>query len=340
MKLSLILPVYNGERTLEATLTGLDRPAFPYELLAVDDGSTDGTPAILARLAERDPALRLLTQENAGPAAARNLALKEARGDYVMFCDADDAYLPGFPEKAVLEAEKRGADLLLAGFLLTEPGKAGVPYAHRDCATEEIPENLAELYRANLLNQVWAKVFRRDLLEGMCFPDRKWGEDRLFLFEALSRAKSPAVWSQPIYDYRQQKGSLISRFLPDKPDACREADEAFRAAAKALGAPSVPCREAADYMLVKSLWSCLTTLFSPSCPLSRKEKKDFVRALLVREQGIERRYPADCGRAFRVLARVMAKGSVFSVYHTAKAVATLSGAMPDAARRAKHAYNR
>ena len=126
--------------------------------------------------------------------------------------------------QAVLEAEKRGADLLLAGFLLTGPGRPGAPYVYRDCDSREVPENLPGLYRANLLNQVWAKVFRRDLLEGLTFPDRTWGEDRLFLFQALARAKRPAVWSEPVYDYRQQKGSLISRFLPDKPEACREAE--------------------------------------------------------------------------------------------------------------------
>ena len=340
MKCSVIIPVYNGARTIEATLAGISRPAFPYEILVVDDGSTDGTGEILLSLAKSDPALRVIRQENAGPAAARNRGLAEAAGEYIMFCDADDAFLPGMPEQAVLEAEKRGADLLLAGFVLTEPGRESAPYTYRDLDGAEVSARLADLYRSNLLNQVWAKVFRSDLIRTLSFPDRKWGEDRLFLFQALSRAKSPAVWSESMYDYRQQKGSLISRFLPDKPAVCREADEAFRTLAKALGAWDEPCRAAADYMLVKSLWSALTTLYSPSCPLTRREKTAYVRAVLAEEQGRERIYPADCGKAFRVLAKVLAKGSPSTVRVTAKAVATLSGILPDAARRAKHAYNR
>ena len=338
MKLSVIIPVFNGAKTIESTVAGIPRPAFPYEILVVDDGSTDGTREILSGLAKKDPCLRVIVQENAGPAAARNRALGEAAGEYVTFCDADDAFLPGMPEAAVAEAEKRGADLLLAGFLLTEPGKPGAPYTYRDLDARGISEHLGELYRANMLNQAWAKVFRRDLIRDLSFPDRKWGEDRLFLFSALARAKTPALWSQPVYEYRQQPGSLISRFLSDKCEICREVDDAFRALAKELNAPA--CREAADYMLVKSLWSAFTTLFSPSCPLSAGEKKDYVRAALAEERGQERRFPADCGRAFKILAKTLASGDTAAVCRTARLVALASRVMPSAARRAKHAYNR
>lgn len=340
MKLSVIIPVYNGEKTVRDTLSAISMTALLHEVIVVDDGSTDGTWPLLSQMAESDPALRIFHQENAGPAAARNLALREARGEYIMFCDGDDLFLPGMPEQAVEEAQALAADLLLTGFVLTAPGQPGAVYASSDLGSREIPERLPELYRKNLLNQVWAKVFRRDLIEGMCFSDRKWGEDRLFLLEALARAKTPAVWSQPVYEYRQHTGSLISRFLPEKVDACRAADLAFRETAATLGAWNESCREAADYMLTKSLWSCLTTLFSPSCPLSRREKKAYVADLLAGERGQERRYPADCGKAFQALARVMEQGSPAAVLATARAVAALSGLMPSLARRAKHAYNR
>ncbi|MBQ3865768.1 MAG: glycosyltransferase family 2 protein [Clostridia bacterium] len=338
--LSVIIPVYNGGALLRETVTGFPRPSFPFEMLVVDDGSTDGTPAILAELAAADPVLRVIRQENAGPAAARNRGLKEARGAYILFCDADDAYLPGAPEKMVQTARETGADLLITGFLLTEERGASAPYTHRDLEGEDVGRAASSLYRANLLNQVWAKLFRRDLAEGLAFPDLFWGEDRIFLLEALCRARRPVVRGAPTYEYRQRGGSLISRFLPEKAEACRRADALFREAARKGRAPEEECRETADYMLVKSLWSCLTTLFSPTCPLSGREKKEYVRVLLRAEGGAERRYPADCGRAFKLLAKVWRTGRPGLVLATARAVALASRLAPGAARRAKHTYNK
>jgi glycosyltransferase involved in cell wall biosynthesis len=98
---SVIIPVYQGERiVLGAVRSVLEQTHANLEVLVVDDGSTDGTGAVLARIA--DPRLVLLRQRNAGTAAARNLALRHARGEYIAFLDSDDRW---FPEK--LETELR-----------------------------------------------------------------------------------------------------------------------------------------------------------------------------------------------------------------------------------------
>lgn len=89
---SCIVPVFNGERFLgEALDSILGQTYRPLELIAVDDGSTDGTPEVLAGYADR---LKCIRQENAGGAKARNRGLDEARGDFVAFLDADDLWHP------------------------------------------------------------------------------------------------------------------------------------------------------------------------------------------------------------------------------------------------------
>jgi glycosyltransferase involved in cell wall biosynthesis len=96
-----ILPVYNGERFLrEAIRTVLDQNHPRLELLVVDDGSTDGTQAVLR---EFEGAVRVIRHEHRGVAAARNVGLTEAQGDYVAFQDADDLWMPG---KLVLQLER------------------------------------------------------------------------------------------------------------------------------------------------------------------------------------------------------------------------------------------
>ena len=98
MKLSIILTVYNKEqylsRALDALLTQQDVQENDYELLAVNDGSTDGSAAILKDYAQRDGRLRILTQHNQGLSMARNNGVEPARGDYIWFVDADDTFSP------------------------------------------------------------------------------------------------------------------------------------------------------------------------------------------------------------------------------------------------------
>lgn len=92
VRVSVIVPVYNGERFLaEALDSVLAQSSAPYEIIVVDDGSTDGTPEVAARYRER---VRYLRQDNAGPAAARNAGLMRAGGEVMAFLDADDLWHP------------------------------------------------------------------------------------------------------------------------------------------------------------------------------------------------------------------------------------------------------
>ena len=116
--LTLIMPAWNAEKYIERSVRSvLDQHYRDLRLFAVDDGSTDGTAAILARLAAEDARLTPVTVPNGGPGRARNLALDLLDEDtkYIMFIDADDVLLPDAAEKAVAAAEA-GADLVLFGF--------------------------------------------------------------------------------------------------------------------------------------------------------------------------------------------------------------------------------
>ena len=92
MKLSLILPVYNAAGTLPALLDSVlsQKTRAEWEFLAMDDGSDDPGPGILAEAAKKDPRLRVFSLSRGGPAAARQAGLKRASGDWILFADADD----------------------------------------------------------------------------------------------------------------------------------------------------------------------------------------------------------------------------------------------------------
>lgn len=105
MLFSIVIPLYNKERYIADTIQSvLDQNYTDFELLIVDDGSTDGSRDVVEGIA--DPRIRLIKKENGGSSTARNLGFRESKGKYVCFLDADDRYLPGFLDNARALVEK------------------------------------------------------------------------------------------------------------------------------------------------------------------------------------------------------------------------------------------
>jgi glycosyltransferase involved in cell wall biosynthesis len=92
-KISIIIPVYNAENYLEECLLSISQQTFgDFEILAINDGSTDRSLEILKKYQAKEPRLQVISQENKGVSAARNLGLDNAKGEYIAFVDADDFY--------------------------------------------------------------------------------------------------------------------------------------------------------------------------------------------------------------------------------------------------------
>lgn len=111
--ISIIMPVYNAGVLLHTAVESVLRQSFAdFELLLVDDGSTDGSAALAHELAKKDGRIRVLEQPNAGICAARNLGLQHCRGQWFTFCDDDDTMLPHALETLLVLAKSTGADVV------------------------------------------------------------------------------------------------------------------------------------------------------------------------------------------------------------------------------------
>lgn len=112
---SVVMPVYNGfDEVADSIKSVLKQHDVKLELLLIDDGSTDGTLEILKRYAEDFPdVVRVFQQQNAGPAAARNLGVQEARSQWIAFCDHDDLWLPEKLSQQMISAEQNKAELVI-----------------------------------------------------------------------------------------------------------------------------------------------------------------------------------------------------------------------------------
>lgn len=107
-KVSVIIPVYNAEKYLGKCLESLlSQTLQEMEIICVDDGSSDGSPEILKRFQGRDERVRILTQENQYAGVARNNGMREARGEYLLFLDADDFLKKPFLKKRIFRVKKR-----------------------------------------------------------------------------------------------------------------------------------------------------------------------------------------------------------------------------------------
>jgi len=123
---SIVIPAYNRRDVIGDTLASCMAQSWSdCEVIVVDDGSSDGTPDVVAGHARRFPGIRLLTTVNRGPAAARNLGVREARGKYIAFLDSDDRFLPEKLEVFARHIEESGADFLY-GPVLSERGNGAI----------------------------------------------------------------------------------------------------------------------------------------------------------------------------------------------------------------------
>ena len=336
---AILMPAYNAAAYVENTVRSILRQSFDDLLLiAVDDGSTDETPAILARLAAEDPRLRVLTAENGGPASARNLALDAvpAGTEYLMFSDADDEYAPD----ALRHALERGggADLVLMGFSIRQSDGTARLYSEPEAhlTPETLGASLGRLYKANLLNQVWGKLFRASLIleGGLRFEDYRWGEDRLFIYDCLDHAQSVAVLPECKYQYIMYPGeSLITRYYDKKLDVCVQSDERMEQLCRRF---SVEEEGDFRYMFMKSVFSCMTTLFSPRCTLTPREKREEIRRTVTNARVQERSRDAFGGPAVQALCRVIRTKSVPLNYAAFYTVSRAGELAPDLFTKIKH----
>lgn len=209
-KISVIVPVYNLEKYLERTVTMLREQTYRnLEIILVDDGSTDATPAICDCLAEQDPRIVVFHTENRGVSAARNAGLKAASGEYIGFCDGDD-----LPEKDMYEYLYRlisdaAADISVCGVLICYEGERGQSRKVGSDALWESPqEAISSLINRKVSMSLYSKLFRADVVKELYLPEGiRVREDEYYSYAAFSRATHIVSGAQTKYRYLRRKDS-------------------------------------------------------------------------------------------------------------------------------------
>ena len=215
---SIVVPIYNAENYLRRCVDSiLNQEYTDYELLLVNDGSTDASGDICEEYGDQDPRVIVIQKENTGVSDSRNRALDRARGKYLQFLDSDDWITPDATRLFVRAAEEYGCDMVISDFYrvvgerLSPKGdieEEGV--LTREEFAAHMMENPADFYYGVL----WNKLYRRDIVEEHNLrmdTDINWCEDFMFNLEYIRYAKVFYALHAPIYYYVKRKGSLASQ---------------------------------------------------------------------------------------------------------------------------------
>ncbi len=215
---SIIVPVYNSEDFLPRCVDSILAQDFrDFELLLMDDGSSDGSPEICDQYALQDSRVHVVHKENSGVSDTRNQAIRMAKGTYLQFVDSDDWLSPHATSLLFQAALGGQCDMVIADFYrvvddrLAQKGdieESGVMTRERFAG--HMMENPADFYYGVL----WNKLYRRDIIEAhqlQMDPATSWCEDFVFNLEYIRWAERFVAIHVPIYYYVKRKGSLVNQ---------------------------------------------------------------------------------------------------------------------------------
>lgn len=229
VQVSVVIPIYNTAAHLQQCLDSVaGQTLADIEIICVDDGSTDQSPAILASYAAQDSRFQVLRQSNAGPGAARNTGLAQAAGQYVIFLDSDDWFEREFLEQMVRRIQESDADMAICrgvefdtdtGLELPSKWMLKEQYLPLDCFP---PEDIAEHIYQFTYGWPWDKFYRTDFVRdaNLSYPILPNSEDMVFVFQSLALAKRIAILDKVLVHHRVNRMTSVSnsrRLDPEVP---------------------------------------------------------------------------------------------------------------------------
>lgn len=283
---TVIIPIYNAELYLRRCLDSvLNSICQDFEVILVNDGSTDGSLEICREYAYKDNRVKLISQQNKGVSAARNRALEECRGEWVVFVDADDMIAPDFIGTIVQE-KYHSQDLLLFDFSQTEEGLHRQEQAPQELhfdgeQVQQIlkrtmdPHPLVKGGKLNLFSP-WAKAFKSAIIHRHSIQfctDLFWGEDTLFNIEYLLHTGYCTYIAKPAYYYAFYSESISRKFQPKLPHNLEKQLEKIRAALECSQMFLPLKKEFYFYVVDNLIYILIWSIFSPHNPASYKEKR-------------------------------------------------------------------
>ena len=233
---SLIIPVYNAEKTLHRCLDSIQNQTFcDFEVIMINDGSVDHSAEICRQYCEKDARFHLIYQKNGGPSKARNNGLKAASGEWICFVDSDDSIDITYLEKLKNIILTDDPDIVFIGYHAQDDDgnvlESYFPGNHENRSFELV----VSLSQKDMFGYTWIKVFRRKTIQNRYFPEKMFlFEDEVFTCNAITSDTKISLLNEAVYYHTvDQSFSLIGK---THVDYCRLCEEVYKAWEKMLKA--------------------------------------------------------------------------------------------------------
>ena len=217
IKISVIVPVYNGEKYLLECLLSIQKLTFSdWECICVNDGSKDKSLDILLSVAQEDARFKVISQPNGGVTSARRNGVEHATGEYISFVDCDDLLPPNALEVLMKRKEENNAEIVIGNWMTItdtlETGTSGdLP------ATPLKVTGIQTLKYINRFGFLWRNLFQKNLFTYISWPKPqiRVGEDALTLFDLLLKTNKVVLIPDIVYFYRMLNASVIHKIEKD-----------------------------------------------------------------------------------------------------------------------------
>lgn len=225
---SIIIPVYNAEKTLNKCLDSICKQSFSnYEVILIDDGSTDQSFNICKSYELQNKKFSVHHQQNSGPSVARNVGLKFATGKWICFVDSDDSIEASYLQDIQDAAQSFDANVVFIGHSKVDENGKKELFLPGEVMKTNVETALA-LSERDMFGYTWIKAFRRDSIKEIRFdPSLNLFEDEVFTCQVLPNCGRIGMVNKPIYNYNVGDGSsLIGR---THEDYCLKCDKVYQA---------------------------------------------------------------------------------------------------------------
>lgn len=227
IKYSIVVPVYNAEKYLSHAVESVLNQSFGnWELVLVNDGSTDGSDVLCQDYVKTDARVKYIKKKNGGVSETRNVGIENSSGEYIVFLDADDWLETDCLEKVETVINDKKSDILIMNYYRAKENSIEKAQPITKSLCGEVTTDITELIKFTLklssglcdkwhgiMRPVWAKVFRRDIIRDnqITFDTQlKIGEDAAFLFHYLQYAKTVLYEDWYVYYYRDNAASAMN----------------------------------------------------------------------------------------------------------------------------------
>lgn len=287
MKFSVIIPVYNCEKTLHISVESIMAQTFQdWELILVNDGSSDNSRVMCNEYAVKDSRIQVVNQNNAGPASARNSGMQHAKGEYLFFCDADD-YLVEQAFEVLVGRLGRAADIVFFGYsdVMIEHEEFVVINQHQLNyrqieSNEDFKKEFLALDKAAYTYPVWNKVYRTEFVKecGAQFPSGvNIAEDFVFNIQLYTRARYIVVLDYCFYNYIHHKNSITNSFKASK---MNNIEYVYLYTIEHLGNWHQEMRNRLHNAYIRDISVFINNMFNEGVDLTFGEKRELVKEIM------------------------------------------------------------